>query len=862
MIYDLSDSQIPAGIGKKAAYLMRLKQAGFCVPEGFVLGTDVFDASIRSADDFALPEAVVSEITARILPDRKYAVRSSATKEDLDSFSFAGQYETTLNVCGAAAIAEAVVACYRSLYSETARAYLTDADMKARASGKDIGVDDGADDLKMAVVIQEMVDADVSGVAFTVNPRTGCDREIVVEAVSGLGEDLVSGRVMPVRVRYNWYADRYEERPEASDGWSPADSSESLRTERFLTAELLAEMMTVFHEIMIHFGYPVDVEFAVKDGKLYILQARPITKILYASIPDQWTTADFKDGGVSATVCRPFMWSLYEYVWEIAYRAFLHRSVLVPSRKLGKLGDLFFGRPYWNLTMAKRGMANVPGYKEREFDNELGVRITYAGDGVTTALTPISALKALRIFLTHRRQTWQRLQNNEAYRAELLGVYEAFYREITVGDLASPDQADSIAEKWLELIFDKYLTSERTYFEQIFINTVGQSIYKDDLTKHISESDYLELLSGLSDISHLRPFANLWEISRKIRADAAALRFWKQTPAEKIASLYASFCEAGAADADIYMDTSGDPDSNAIRGTGYGFSLLRAYLSSFGYHSDKELDVAYPHYAEDVRPVILSLKGTVLLGDEHSPMDEAARQATRFQNTLSALKRHVSAAKYGKLERKIDEMRRMLWWREEFRDISTRFYFLIRLYSLELASEYVREGVLASADDFWFLKIEDIRAFIAGELDRDTLASIVSKNRKYYLSFRNFTSENEIGSVFDKAAATTKSSGLKGVGCSGGIVTGRARVILSFEEIDRIEPGDILITRFTDTGWTAKFAILNGIVTEYGGLLCHAAIVSREYGIPCVVCVADATKKIEDGCKIRIDGSTGTIETL
>jgi pyruvate,water dikinase len=682
-------------------------------------------------------------------------------------------------------------------------------------------------------------------------------------------------------------------------------------------------MMRVFHEIMIHFGYPVDIEFAVKEGKLYILQVRPITKILYAGISDQWTTADFKDGGVSATVCRPFMWSLYEYVWEIAYRDFLHESVLVPMEKLGKLGDLFFGRPYWNLTMAKRGMANVPGYKECEFDNELGVRITYEGDGVTTALTPVSALKALRIFLTHRRQTRQRLQSNEAYRAELLGVYEAFYCGIAAGDLISvaategataydtagcktdSENVASIAEKWLELIFDKYLTSERIYFEQIFINTVGQSIYKDDLTKHISERDYLELLSGLSDISHLRPFANLWEISREIRADAAALRFWTETPAEEIALCFmqggsnadagsgvnaainagAEDDAVGAADADIYMDMSGDPDNNAIRGTDYGFPSLRAHLTSFGYHSDKELDVAYPHYAEDVHPVIRSLKETVLLGDEHSPVAEEARQAARFQNAMSALKQRVSAAKYGKLERKTGEMRRMLWWREEFRDISTRFYFLIRLYSLKLASEYVREGILASADDFWFLKIEDIRAFIAGELDRDTLAGIVSKNRKYYLSFRNFTSENEIGSVFDRGTfgnkdipgtvrpnaedgetdirtATAKSLGLKGVGCSGGVVTGRARVILSFEEIDRIEPGDILITKFTYTGWTAKFAILKGIVTEYGGLLCHAAIVSREYGIPCIVCVADATRKIEDGSKIRIDGSTGAIEIL
>nr|HQH63455.1 PEP-utilizing enzyme [Clostridiales bacterium] len=134
--------------------------------------------------------------------------------------------------------------------------------------------------------------------------------------------------------------------------------------------------------------------------------------------------------------------------------------------------------------------------------------------------------------------------------------------------------------------------------------------------------------------------------------------------------------------------------------------------------------------------------------------------------------------------------------------------------------------------------------------------------RTYYDSFRNFTGENEIGAVFDRAGTQEKDPGgdaLSGIGCNAGTATGAARVIESLEEIDRLRPDDILVTRFTDTGWVSKFAILGGIVTEYGGILCHAAIVSREYGIPCVVCVPDAMKRIQDGSMITINGETGEI---
>jgi pyruvate,water dikinase len=852
----ISADSIPENIGIKAKNLMLLRQAGFTVPDGIILDgsvyreliaangiaeklTSEFDALALLAQQAAatqqaiaetsvrcqalfegvtLPSSLMQELQAALDLDHQklYAVRSSGTAEDLPNFSFAGQYTTTLNVGGLAGIGRAVVACYQSLFSRGVLSYLANNRIRP-------------EEFAMAVVIQEMVNAEISGVAFSVNPLTGNDREMVVELTEGLGDALVSGQVNPDRVVFDWYEGRVVENSGPLDG--PLDGPE------------LLGVLETLASVQRSFGYPCDIEFAWREGTLYILQARAITRIMYTGIGDQWTTADFKDGGVSAGVCTAYMWSLYDLVWETAYREFLHKGLLVPRDKLGKLGGMFFGRPYWNLSMAKLGMANVPGYKERDFDSELGVACTYVGDGVTTKLTPGSAINAARILLAHRSMTKERLRENERFRAELLACYQFELEEF---EAASPDK--DWETPWLDLVFTHYNRSETTYFNQIFINTVGQSIYKDDLVRHLPESEYLNLLIGLQDISHLRPFIDLWEISRTILGDAVALAYWQNTPAETIAA---------SVENGVDFPREGE---------------LRRHLATFGYHSNKELDVTYPHYAEDPAPVIRSLRELTALDDSRSPVAVQGKQTACFEAQLGRLKETTRPRTYAKLRTSIDEMRTMLWWREEFRDISTKFYYLIRLYSLKLAAQYADAGVLADAEDFWHLPIEDVRSYIEGRLTAGELRAIAERNKRYYDSFRNFTSENEIGSSFNAlprqaggalgATGVTGAAFLAGVGAGGGSITGRARVIESLEHIDRLQLDDILVTKFTDTGWTSKFAILKGVVTEYGGILCHAAIVSREYGIPCVVCVNDATRLIADGALIRIDGDTGHIEVL
>ena len=184
---------------------------------------------------------------------------------------------------------------------------------------------------------------------------------------------------------------------------------------------------------------------------------------------------------------------------------------------------------------------------------------------------------------------------------------------------------------------------------------------------------------------------------------------------------------------------------------------------------------------------------------------------------------------------------------------------MLRVYTIEYAKYLEKNCILENWEDVWFLKVGDLWDHIDKKLTADDLNTKIIKNKKYYNAYRNYMSENEIGSDFSVVSDTLSGDVIKGLGANNGTVTSTARVIKDFSEIDRLQEGDILVTKFTDTGWTPKFAILSGIVTEYGGILCHAAIVSREYGIPAIVCCKDAMSKITDGQTITIDGAAGIV---
>ncbi len=815
-------------LGNKGKFLLQMKKQGLNVPGGFILDSDTYDEVVskngledkireilsgltsvncdevsekisKLFDNALIPEDILSEINAVAKDESLYAVRSSGNKEDLDEYSFAGQYETFLNVAKSD-LEKNIIACYRSMFGKVSLKYITNRNIDPLS-------------MKMSVVIQEMVDADNSGICFTIDPISGNDKVMLIEVSQGLGENIVSGKTKPEQYYYDWFDGKEVQRNAGND---------------LLSEDAVKNYAQVFAQIQQFFGYPCDIEFAIRDEKLYILQARKITSVKYNGISDMWTTADFKDGGVSATVCTPYMWSLYEYIWEFSLRNFIVRSEILKDEELPtKLGEMFYGRPYWNMSAVKKAMSQVIGYKEREFDSEYGIVGNYEGDGEVTKITPSSVSRMIRIVINQSRILKNRKKNAQRYKDELLALYFDYKEKYDRHEIKD------IEKSFYNITKKTYLRSETTYFWQIFINTIHQSLYKDSLLKYVSESEYLSLLGNIDNISHLLPFYEMWDASRLIRKENEAYHYWKDTPAETIAA--------------------------ALTDSKYHIPEVKLIIEKYGYHSDKELDITYPCYYEEPEVMIAMVKDMVALEDSYSPLEDKENGHKMYMDVLRMIRKKVSERTFNKIKKKVTGMRQMLWWREEFRDVSTRFYYMLRIYTMEYAKSLTEKGVLEKAEDVWFLKVGDLWDHIDGKADKEVLREKIRKNKYYYNAYRNYISENEIGTEISSGKKIEDGPGIKGLGANNGTVTGIARVIEDFTQIDRLQEGDILVTKFTDTGWTPKFAILSGIVTEYGGILCHAAIVSREYGIPAIVACKDAMSKIRDGQIVTIDGSTGTV---
>ena len=843
LVLSLGDAATPDGrlVGGKARALGELIGAGARVPPGFVV-TDAaltwfleerrltapgpaadteelqrFRDRLRGLEfPRELEDILTSTHEEAFEPGTAVAVRSSAAREDLAGASFAGQYETVLNVRDGTALLDAIKRCWASLWSSRVRAY--------EGTGATAG--------PMAVIVQEMVDAEASGVCFTVNPLSGREEEMLVEAAFGLGEGVVSGRV---------HADRYvvgattgevlertiqRKRAKIVSGPEgtvevPVDPEEAEASS--LSGDRLAELIEACRAIQLHFGRPMDVEWAFAGGELFILQARPITSIAFTPELGEWTTADFRDGGVASDVCTPFMWSLYDDALSRSMPSYFKRLRLVPPDHEAEWGRMFFGRPYWNLGEVKRALERVPGYDEAAFHADLGVRVDADFEPRTTPISLRGVVAALPTLLALKRLYREGLAANRAFVAGAEDRRRPF-------DLA-PDQlpalsGDVFRERYHTLISELYLETETTYFTTIY-NTANAKRDLDESLGRVERAlgrkvDGSALLAGLRDLSHLRAMKDLRKVVRELRATGAELD---------------------------------EP-------------TVRAFAWRWRHRGRRELDIQEPRWAEDLEHV-RALMERALEEDDSAHDSEHQEEALhrRYRETLEGILADLRWRPFLRfdLRRKLERMRRYAWWREEMRDHSSFAYYLVRLWTLEAGRRLVEAGALERTEDVWCLPWRTVADLLEGRLQPSRARVEVARGREAYRSFRNFDNPGEIGVHFrqtDPNGGSDRGQGslLQGTACSSGEVSGRARVLSSLGEASRISKGDILVTSFTDPGWTPLFSRIAGVVTETGGVLSHAAVISREYGVPAVLGVRGATEAIGDGDHIRVDGGRGVVE--
>ena len=744
-----------AQIGAKAESLVRMREGGFNVPDGFVV---CVGENAGDIDKFADGKT-------------QYAVRSSGTSEDLEKTSFAGQYDTYLNVQGVEQIENAIRRCQNSINNDRLKAYAKKANIDISLGG-------------VAVIVQEMVPAKKAGVAFSVDSLNGLDKEIIIEAVSGLGDQLVGGQVTPDYYSYNWYTETFT----AYNGG-------------VLTKTEVLKLSKTILDIQEFYGFPVDVEWAMAGEEIFILQSRPITTIGYKAIPDEWTTADFRDGGVSASACKALMASLYGLVFGDSFTGSLKTIKLLEKSYDKPIYDIYFGRPYWRLTIEKDCFSKLPGYVERKIDEDLGIAPTYDGDGLTTKSNPKTLWNAIRALSAISKHIKAMEKSAKAKKSDLLRRFEPFENL----DLSNKT-GDELQKIWADFAKNHYRLSESTYFGYIFCNVILSALFKGKIQKLLPDDEITNLYTGLSDLSHMRPIYEAWELAHgECNAIAALLK-------------------------------------------------LMNFIKKYKHHSQHELDISFPNWDECPEIAQKMIEGFAKQDKSKSPKLLSEIQKQKYMKTLAKVP--------PKLHKNIRRIRSFLWWREEFRDISTKSYHIVRKLSLALGQAWESEGILETSDDIFHLTESDICDLGNINLnEKKNLKEIAAKNRKYYNSFLNYKNPDEIGNRHNATETGEKKPGaaLKGVACSGETITGRAKLILDIHDSDRLQQGDILVTKCTDPAWTAAFGKLSGVITETGGILSHAAVVSREYGISCILAVKNATDAIKDGDIVTMDCKTGEI---
>ncbi|AJP71160.1 PEP/pyruvate-binding domain-containing protein [Sphingomonas hengshuiensis] len=833
-----------AAVGGKTRHLAELARAGFAVPAAYALPTWTFRAAVQAAGgdlagrvaDFVADrdddggEALRAAILAMPLPDtlvaaldcvheallsrgfEALAVRSSATLEDLDGSSFAGLYETVLNVRGVDDLRRAVRTCWASAFAPRVRDYCLRRGLSVA-------------DLQPACLVQGMVPAECAGVVFTVDPVRGHDTEMLIEAVPGLGDALVQGESDPIAWRYDWMADRLSREGTAGD--AP------------LTDDQVRALGVLALAIQKLYGRPQDIEWAWYRGKFHVLQSRAIAAI-HHDVVDQWTNADLKDGGVAAHVPCALIWSLYKLVLETSMSAYLDSVGLLDRSRPRPWTLLRCGFPYWNLSAVKDGLRRIPGFVEREFDADLGIAPTYPGDGVRTSVTPRTLLAGLRTLFGIRRSVRRRLKTAGATLAELDTLLA---RLETVDPDALDDSALAIHVE--AVLARHHYACEARYFTTIYDSANMATLFRETLGKRNrrrqargrAEHDYLVLAGGLTDVPHLAPFRDLWRISRRLRAradDAAALR---RLGAEDLCRRH-------------------------LAGEAYpGAEELRPFIHVHRHRSLRELDLLVPCWDEDPLPAFENLLLLLARDDDEAPERQEARSLARYREALGDVTETD-------LRRDLAIHRAMLALREQMRERSTRMYRLVRITALALGRRLHAAGLADAPDAVMHLAFPEVIALARAVAAReeDSVASLLAQlrcNRDYHQSFRSYPRPNEIMPHAAIApAGVADPHGLRGIVCSPGVVEAPLRVLDSIEQAGQVRDGEILVTAYTDPAWTPLFARIAGLVTETGGVLSHGAVVAREYGIPAVLAVKGARQHLRTGMRVRLDGGTGMITPL
>lgn len=564
----------------------------------------------------------------------------------------------------------------------------------------------------------------------------------------------------------------------------------------------LKKLIDLCVDIQAHYGKPQDIEWAIDSvGTVYILQSRPVTSFTPREDRPELTNADLKDGGVSARACTPCMLSSYRDAMQISMGDYFKRIRLISNDESITWAYSAYGRVYWNAEAVKTGLKRLPDFKEEDFDRDLGIQKDYGPSGPhVTEVCFSTVFGAVPVLISLHREFNDCLSMIENFRPRFETRDREFKRQ--VHNLSSLD--DQQFSTWLLDVLYFQQETERNYFRTIYNNSNFQTEFKNFI-KRLSAyepMDEVDLMGELQGIAHLDVQSGLAELN------AVATQKGYQSP---------EYVKA-----------------------------RKTFLEHHYHHGPAELDITVQRWGENMLWVDSLVKDWTAT--------DGLKKDDRLGLTEKRLTAELGPLKKNKFYNMLRISRNFLRLREEMRSFSTRGYYLLRLALLDFGRRFGFEG-----NKVFFLELKEV-----GDRLRNPEFKFpdLRKRELLYQSYRNFKAPNEFGGTILALKTSTSAEGLKGLGCSPGEFTGKARVITDIHQTSSLTKNDILVTYFTDPGWTPVLARVGGVITEVGGLLSHAAVIGREYGIPAVLNLIDATKLIRDGDIIKINGKTGLVEIL
>jgi pyruvate,water dikinase len=875
---ELDRASLPMA-GGKAANLGELLRAGVPVPGGFVLTTQAYQAASSNetiaskleilAGVDARERAKLSRLAAEIreailalpIPDemadavvRAYtkdlegcavAVRSSATAEDLPDASFAGQQDTYLGVLGVKPLLDAIRRCWASLFNERAVAYRADRNIDPRH-------------VALAVVVQRLVDVKTAGVLFTANPVTGRRHEAVIDAALGLGEAVVSGATNPDHLIVRTETGKIVEKRigekqliiEAVESGGTRHIESAAATEVCISDEEARALARMGEKVEKHFGAPQDIEWAIdKQGRIFIVQSRPITT-LYPIPKGPWSNKSplrvYFSFNVGQGVFQPLTPMGIQF-WK-SFTGFAASRIGLWD------GDPLRGAPMWAVSGDRLFMditdvlQNDVGRKlfafaAQRMEARTGevIQSLMADERIGTVHTPTWKLAAnvLRGFARTRAPVTlvKALANPEEVPTLIMGRAEAAIALGEVPEGAPPMAYVDAVEKMLREGITPFML---VAFPSIASGAIAMRVMRRALGEDISEDEVHTLLRSLPNNPTTEMDLELWHLSRRVKNDEAS-RLALQN--EKPSALAKEYRRRSL--------------PQVLQ------NELEAFLAKYGARGVAEIDIGVTRWGEDPAHILGSLANYLALGDEFVAPDVAfargAEDAEKMAAELSerARKRGFVKGKVGAFA--IHRVRRLLGAREVPKFGIVRILTRARGLLQEAGRILVKEGKIEHVDDVFLLDLHELRELIAGK----NLTKTIAERRDYRKQEmgRKHVPRVILSDGTEPEVSLSRNAGghgLSGTPASSGVVSGKARVIL--DPIGaKIEPGEILVAPSTDPGWTPLFLTAAGLVMEMGGSMSHGSVVAREYGIPAVVGVPEATRRITTGQVITVNGGAGTV---